>query len=87
MKVIKRNGRFEDFQIEKLERSIKNSASDISIVLNNSDIKLLCNEIKKELSVTCKDNNVTSSYEIVGVTVSVLKNNNFAKVINSYLGI
>ena len=33
MKVIKRNGRFEDFQIEKLERSIKNSASDISIVL------------------------------------------------------
>lgn len=87
MKVIKRNGRFEDFQIDKLERSIKNSASDISIVLNNSDIKLLCNEIMKELSMTCEDNNVTSSYEIVGVTVSVLKNNNFAKVINSYLDI
>ena len=41
----------------------------------------------KELSVACKDNDLTSSYEIVGVTLSVLKNNNFGKVINSYLGI
>ena len=80
-------GSCEDFQIQKLERSIKNSASDINIVFNNSDIKLLCNEIMKELSVACKDNDLTSSYEIVGVTLSVLKNNNFGKVINSYLGI
>lgn len=87
MKVIKRDGRFEEFQIEKLERSIKNSAGDMNIVFNNSDIKLLCNEIMRELSVACKDNDVTSSYEVIGVTVSVLKNNNFAKVINSYLGI
>ncbi|MBX9184412.1 MULTISPECIES: ATP cone domain-containing protein [Clostridium] len=87
MRVVKRNGKFEDFQIQKLERSIKNSASDINIVFNNSDIKLLCNEIMKELSVACKDNDLTSSYEIVGVTLSVLKNNNFGKVINSYLGI
>ena len=77
MRVVKRNGKFEDFQIQKLERSIKNSASDINIVFNNSDIKLLCNEIMKELSVACKDNDLTSSYEIVGVTLSVLKNNNF----------
>ena len=87
MRVVKRNGKFEDFQIQKLERSIKNSASDINIVFNNSDIKLLCNEIMKELSVACKDDDLTSSYEIVGVTLSVLKNNNFGKVINSYLGI
>lgn len=87
MRGVKRNGKFEDFQIQKLERSIKNSASDINIVFNNSDIKLLCNEIMKELSVACKDNDLTSSYEIVGVTLSVLKNNNFGKVINSYLGI
>ena len=87
MRVVKRNVKFEDFQIQKLERSIKNSASDINIVFNNSDIKLLCNEIMKELSVACKDNDLTSSYEIVGVTLSVLKNNNFGKVINSYLGI
>ena len=87
MRVVKRNGKFEDFQIQKLERSIKNSASDINIVFNNSDIKLLCNEIMKELSVACKENDLTSSYEIVGVTLSVLKNNNFGKVINSYLGI
>ena len=87
MRVVKRNGKFEDFQIQKLERSIKNSASDINIVFNNSDIKLLCNEIMKELSVACKDNDLTSSDEIVGVTLSVLKNNNFGKVINSYLGI
>ena len=87
MRVVKRNGKFEDFQIQKLERSIKNSASDINIVFNNSDIKLLCNEIMKELSVACKDNDLTRSYEIVGVTLSVLKNNNFGKVINSYLGI
>ena len=87
MRVVKRNGKFEDFQIQKLERSIKNSASDINIVFNNSDIKLLCNEIMKELSVACKDNDLTSSYEIVGVTLTVLKNNNFGKVINSYLGI
>lgn len=87
MRVVKRNGKFEDFKIQKLERSIKNSASDINIVFNNSDIKLLCNEIMKELSVACKDNDLTSSYEIVGVTLSVLKNNNFGKVINSYLGI
>ena len=87
MIVVKRNVKFEDFQIQKLERSIKNSASDINIVFNNSDIKLLCNEIMKELSVACKDNDLTSSYEIVGVTLSVLKNNNFGKVINSYLGI
>lgn len=87
MRVVKRNGKFEDFQIQKLERSIKNSASDINIVFNNSDIKLLCNEIMKELSVACKNNDLTSSYEIVGVTLSVLKNNNFGKVINSYLGI
>lgn len=85
MKVMKKNNREEIFEIGKLERSIKNSANDINITLNNSDVRVLSNEILREITILNKENELTSSYEIMGVTISVLKKNSFAQIIPSYL--
>ena len=51
MYIKKKDNRLEKFDIEKLERSIKNSANDIKFELNISDLKLLSNEVIKKLKL------------------------------------
>lgn len=87
MNVRKKDNRVEIFEVEKIERSIKNSAKDINFELNSSDVKLISNEVLKNLSLIHGNNGTTNSYEIIGVTIEVLKQNKFDLIIPSYLNL
>ena len=61
MNIRKKDNRVEKFEIEKLERSIKNSAKDIKFELNASDIKLISSEILRKLILINGMDGITNS--------------------------
>lgn len=83
MNIIKKTGKVEKFDLDKIKTSIENSAYDINFSLNNSDVKMLLNEISKILKVIRKDK--TSSYEIRGIIHYVLYTNDFKEVAKAYM--
>ena len=83
MKVVKKDHREESFQLEKLERSIENSARDIKLELNKSDLKLISRSVLKKITMIHGADGKTSSYEIIGVTVNVLQEDKFDIIIPS----
>ncbi|MBX9185270.1 ATP cone domain-containing protein [Clostridium sp. K04] len=87
MYIKKKDNRLEKFDIEKLERSIKNSANDIKFELNISDLKLLSNEVIKKLKLIHEKDSITNSYEVIGLTIEILKENRFDLIIPSYLNL
>lgn len=87
MYIKKKDNRLEKFDIEKLERSIKNSANDIKFELNISDLKLLSNEVIKKLKLIHEKDSITNSYEVIGLIIEILKENRFDLIIPSYLNL
>lgn len=87
MNIRKKDNRVERFEVEKLERSIKNSAADINFELNNSDIQLISKEVLRKLILLHEIDGVTNSYEVIGLTIEVLKQNKFDLIIPSYLNL
>lgn len=85
MNIIKKDTRVEKFEVEKLERSIKNSAKDIGFELNSSDVKLISTEVLKKLNLIHGNVGTTNSYEVIGVTIEILKKNKFDIIVPSYL--
>lgn len=87
MKVIKRNGSIYELDIDKLKTSILNSASDINILLTQSDIKLVANEVLHILNIIHKNDKLrtTSTYELRGIVHYVLVKQGFKDVANSYM--
>ncbi len=49
MKVIKQDGRLEDFDLNKIKTSIYRASDDAGEPLNSSDIENLARNIKKEI--------------------------------------
>ena len=85
MKIIKKDGRLEEFDINKIRTSIENAASDSESMLNESDLNTIISDIIKILEKTRKDSLVTSSYEVVGVIFNILKASGFSKLLKSYI--
>ena len=87
MNIRKKDNRVEKFENEKLERSIKNSARDIKFELNTSDVRLISSEVLRKLILIHEIDGVTNSYEVIGITIEVLKQNKFDLIIPSYLNL
>ena len=85
MKIIKKDGRLEEFNINKIKTSIENAANDAGAFLNNSDLKILTSDVEKIILSIRKDINVTSSYEVTGVIFTTLMKDGFVKVLKAYL--
>ncbi|MPQ44216.1 ATP cone domain-containing protein [Clostridium tarantellae] len=85
MKIIKKDGRLENFQIEKIKTSINNATLSCKSLLNESDLKVLCEDIKNKINTIRKDGSNTSSYEVIGVVIDVLKDDKFSDIISLYL--
>lgn len=85
MKIIKKDGRTEEFNINKIKTSIENAASDSETMLNESDLNILISDIKKILEETRKESFITSSYEVIGVIFNILKRDGFSKLLKSYV--
>lgn len=85
MKVIKRNGKLQELEEGKIATSVANAADDAGTVLNQSDLEIITRESIRILKIVRKDDLITSSYEIIGVVIKVLKENGFNKVCKAYL--
>lgn len=85
LKVIKRDGIIEDFNERKVRTSIENASKDVGLALNYSDLKVISGDIIKVISNLRKDSQVTSTYEIIGVIISILKKDGFNKTLKAYL--
>lgn len=86
MKVIKKDGRIQEFNKDKIYISIYNASRNSSSgILNESDAKIIIEDIDKKLKSIRKDDELTSIYEIIGVIVSVLKKDGFTELLKTYL--
>ncbi|HHD2768673.1 TPA: ATP cone domain-containing protein, partial [Clostridium perfringens] len=84
MNIIKKDGRIEEFKIEKLSTSLSNAANDLNLTLNKSDIKIITEDIEKTIK-SIRSNEATSSYEVVGILISTLKNEKFSEILKAYI--
>lgn len=85
MKIIKKDGRIEEFNSKKIKTSIENSANEVGVILNESDLVVLVQDIEKKLIETRKSELVTSSYEVIGVIFFILKRDGFKNILESYM--
>lgn len=84
MNIIKKDGRIEEFKIEKLSTSLSNAANDLNLTLNKSDIKIITEDVEKTIK-SIRSNEATSSYEVVGILISTLKNEKFSEILKAYI--
>ncbi|WP_251862394.1 ATP cone domain-containing protein [Clostridium sp. Marseille-Q2269] len=86
MKIIKKYGRVEEFDEKKLRTSIANSARDAEgINLTESDLNTIVKDIKSTLKNIRKEEENTSSYEIIGIVNEVLVKNGFEAVLKEFI--
>ncbi|NLK94903.1 MAG: hypothetical protein GX275_06900 [Clostridiales bacterium] len=86
MNLLKKDGRVEEFNKNKIYTSIKNAASDISeAALNESDLNLVVNDVVELLEKIRIDGTKTSSYEVIGVIQEVLSKFGFNQVLHQYI--
>ncbi|NFA59725.1 hypothetical protein K8O96_01075 [Clostridium sporogenes] len=86
MEIIKKGGNLEDFDESKLRTSIANSARDIKDVhLTESDLNAIVKDITSAVKRVRKDNEKTSSYELIGIISDVLKKNKFQEVLKVFI--
>lgn len=83
MMVIKKDGRREEFNINKIKVSIENASEEFRGELNSSDLEIISKDIEKSISQLGKKD--TSSYEIIGATISILNKNGFKNVALEYV--
>lgn len=86
MKVIKKDGRLQDFDLEKIKSSILSATNDSKELLNESDVKILVEDINSKMKEVRKDGEDTSSYEISGIVIAILKRDEFSDIIEKYVG-
>lgn len=80
--VKKRNGKIELFDIDKILRSIKNSARDGNIDLNTSDISILKNDLIKMVEKNHK--RIIPTAKIKEYVENILEKDGYKKVLESY---
>lgn len=86
MKVIKKDGSIQSFDANKITNSILNATRDNQALLNESDIKIIIEDVIDRIKKIRRENDSTSSYEITGIVISVLDRDGFGDVINSFIG-
>lgn len=85
MMVIKKDGRLDEFNLQKIVTSILNATNSSKEMLNESDIKIIAGDIEKLLIKIRGEYANTSSYEIIGIVIGILKRDGFDDIIHKYL--
>ena len=83
--IIKKKGNIVEFDIDKVEKGIVNSANDVKFILNQGDINVILKQIKKELLKLTVNNRATSTYEIRCLVYQALMDSGFETVMKSYM--
>ncbi|MBR0576518.1 hypothetical protein KCG48_09210 [Proteiniclasticum sp. BAD-10] len=84
LKVVKRDGRIIDFQRENIMVSVGNSARDSNIQLTGKELELIAASVEKTIRKVRGEDGVTSTYEIRGVVVRVLKEMGYRNVAKDF---
>lgn len=86
MKIIKKDGRLQEFDKNKIFISIENASRDTEdAMLNESDLKILVEDIVNKIYEIRNDETSSSSYEIIGVMVEILLRDGFNNVVKSFI--
>lgn len=83
MKIIKNDGRIEEFNVSKIKHSVLNASTEINEPLTDSDLKIIEKEVSSILKVLNRKE--TSSYEIFAIVLKVLSKLGFKGVCKAYL--
>lgn len=86
MKVIKKDGRIQSFDIIKVRSSILSASIDSNTIINESDLKIVSNRVVKVLNSIREENGITSTYEIFAVIIDSLNKYRFKDIASAYLG-
>ena len=86
MKVIKKDGRIQSFDISKVRSSILGASIDSNTIINESDLKIVSNRVVKVLNIIREENGITSTYEIFAVIIDSLNKYRFKDIASAYLG-
>lgn len=86
MRVIKKDGRVQEFHSSKIRASILGASIDSNTIINEADLKILSNTVYKILKEIRGENGVSSSYEIFAIIIDTLNNDGFNDIAVSYLG-
>ena len=86
MKVIKKDGRIQSFDISKVRSSILGASIDSNTIINESDLKIVSNRVVKVLNSIREENGITSTYEIFSVIIDSLNKYRFKDIASAYLG-
>lgn len=86
MKVIKKDGSIQSFDADKIANSILSSTRDNKELLNESDVKIIIEDVITKIKEIRGENGNTSSYEITGIVISMLDRDGFDDVISSFIG-
>lgn len=86
MKVIKKDGSIQSFDADKIANSILSSTRDNKELLNESDVKIIIEDVIAKIKEIRGENGNTSSYEITGIVISMLDRDGFDDVISSFIG-
>ena len=96
MKVIKKDGRIQSFDISKVRSSILGASIDSNTIINESDLKIVSNRVVKVLNSIREEKGleklqsnvtgITSTYEIFAVIIDSLNKYRFKDIASAYLG-
>ena len=86
MKVIKKDGRLQELDSDKIRTSILNATIDKKSLLNEADINIIVEDVVHCIKEFRGEEYNTSSYEIIGVVIDILNRDGFDDVISSYIG-
>ncbi|MCY6371770.1 ATP cone domain-containing protein [Clostridium ganghwense] len=82
MKVVKKDGRLQEFDINKIKTSIMRASDDLNEPLNTSDIDNIAHSIEDKIK---KYNRYSmEALEIHQIVVEELKNNGFQHIAKAY---
>jgi transcriptional regulator NrdR family protein len=84
VKVVKRDGRVTDFKKDNIRTSVGNSANDSGIQLTQKELDLIANAVEKAIVKVRGQDGITSTYEIRGVIVRVLKEMGYKKIAKDF---
>ena len=86
MKIIKKDGRLQDYDEKKIGTSIENASTDVlGISLNESDIRIVVKDVSNKLRRIREGDSLSSTYEIVGVLIEVLIESGFKAIVKPFI--
>lgn len=84
LKVVKRDGRIIDFQLDNIKTSVANSARDSEIQVTEKELDLISKSVEKTIKKVRGEDGITSTYEIRGVVVRVLKDMGYKNIAKDF---